>query len=59
MFVGIYLDNSLFELHGELEAGKTTLVRLVVRWDQLLGPVTKLPPCAIGMEVFSCANHWA
>lgn len=59
VFVGIGLAKNVFALHGVDEAGKAALVRPVVRRDQLLEAVAKLPPCTIGMEACSGAHHWA
>ncbi len=59
VFVGIDLAKNVFALHGVDEAGKAVLVRPVVRRDQLLEAVIKLPPCTIGMEACSGAHHWA
>jgi len=59
VFVGIDLAKNVFALHGVDEAGKAALVRPVVRRDQLLEAVAKLPPCTIGMEACSGAHHWA
>ncbi len=59
VFVGIDLAKNVFALHGVDEAGKTVLVRPVVRRDQLMEAVAKLPPCTIGMEACSGAHHWA
>lgn len=59
VFVGIDLAKSVFALHGVDEVGKPALVRPVVRRDQLLEVVAKLPPCTIGMEACSGAHCWA
>ncbi len=56
VFVGIDLAKNVFALHGVDEAGKAALVRPVVRRDQLLEAVAKIPPCTIGMEAFTCAH---
>ena len=59
VFVGINLANNQFVLHGVHEASTTALVRPVVRRDQLLEAVAKVPPCTIGIEASSGAHHWA
>ena len=48
LLVEIYLAKIMFALHGVDEAGKPELVRPVVRRDQLLETVDKLPPRAVG-----------
>ena len=50
MFLGIDLAKNVFPLHGVDRAGKAALVRPALRRDQLLEMVTKLLPCAIGIE---------
>lgn len=59
VYVGIDLAKNVFALHGVDQAGKAVLVRPLVRRDQLLELVAKLPPCTIGMEACSGAHHWA
>lgn len=55
--VGIDLAKSVFSLHGVDASGKTVL-RRVVRRDQLVETVASLPPCLIGMEACSGAHEW-
>ena len=55
----LYLAKNVFSLHGVDRAGKAALVRPALRRDQLLKMVTKLLPCAIGIEACSGAHHWA
>ena len=59
VFLGIDLAKNVFALHGVDAAGRASLVRPVVRRDQLLEMVAKLSPCTIGMEACSGAHHWA
>ena len=59
VFLGIDLAKNVFALHGVDQAGRAALVRPLVRRDQLLEAVFKLPPCTIGMEACSGAHHWA
>jgi transposase len=59
VFVWIDLAKNVFALDGVDESGKAALVRPVVRRDQLLEAVAKLPPSTIGMEACSGAHHWA
>ena len=59
MFLWIDLAKNVFPLHGVDRAGKAALVRPALRRDQLLKMVTKLSPCAIGIEACSGAHHRA
>ncbi len=59
VFVGIDLAKNVFALHGVDEHGKAVWVKPVVRRDQLMEMIAKLPPCTIGMEACSGAHHWA
>ncbi|BDI06569.1 hypothetical protein CATMQ487_35390 [Sphaerotilus microaerophilus] len=59
VFLGIDLAKNVFALHGVDQSGRAALVRPLVRRDQLLEAIAKLPPCTIGMEACSGAHHWA
>jgi transposase len=56
--VGLDLAKSVFTLQGVDEHGKTVL-RKAVRRAKLLELFAQLPPCVVGMEACSGAQHWA
>lgn len=56
--VGIDLAKNLFSVHGVAADGKVMLRRTVGRAD-LLALFAQLPPCRVGMEACSGANHVA
>ena len=59
LYPGIDLAKNVFALHGVDEMGKPALVRPSVARAKLLELVAALPPCVIGMEACSGADHWA
>ena len=59
LYLGIDLAKNVFALHGVNEAGKSALVRPSVARAKLHEVVAGLPPCTIGMEACSGAQHWA
>lgn len=50
---------NVFAVHGVDEAGKAELVHPAVPRDKLHEPIASLPPCVIGTEACSGAQHWA
>jgi transposase len=56
--VGLDLAKSVFTLQGVDEHGNTVL-RKTVRRGKLLELFVQLPPCVVGMEACSGAQHWA
>ncbi|MDN0077118.1 IS110 family transposase, partial [Crenobacter sp. SG2303] len=56
--VGIDLAKNLFQVHGVNEQGRTVLKKLLKR-DQMASFFANLPPCLIGMEACGSAHHWA
>ena len=53
LYVGIDLAKNAFALDGVDGAGKAVLLKPGVRRTELVGKVTKLPPCVIAMEAYS------
>ena len=56
--VGLDLAKSVFTLQGVDERGNMVW-RKTVRRARLLELFAQLPPCVVGMEAFSGAQHWA
>ena len=56
--VGLDLAKSVFTLQGVDEHGRAVL-RKTVRRAKLLELFAQLPPCVVGMEACSGAQHWA
>jgi len=56
--VGLDLAKSVFTLQGVDERGSIVL-RKTVRRARLLELFAQLPPCVVGMEACSGAQHWA
>ena len=56
--VGLDLAKSVFTLQGVDEHGHAVL-RKTVRRGKLLELFAQLPPCVVGMEACSGAQHWA
>ena len=56
--IGLDLAKSVFTLAGVDQHGKTVL-RKTVRRGKLLEQFAQLPPCVVGMEACSGAQHWA
>lgn len=59
LYVGIDLAKSEFADRGVNEAGRHDLVRPAVPRGRLLELAAALPPCTIGMEACTGADHWA
>ena len=59
MTIGIDLAKNIFAVHGVKESGRAELVKPKVSRDHLLPLIANLPPCTIGMEACSGAQHWA
>jgi hypothetical protein len=57
--VGIDLAKNVFAAHGVNEAGKPELVHPSVPHAKLHELIATLPPCVIGMEACTGAQHWA
>jgi transposase len=55
--LGIDLAKQSFQLHGVDESGKTVLRKKLSR-NKLSQFIVQLPPCLIGVEACSGANHW-
>jgi len=56
--VGVDLAKSVFSIHGVDERGNAVLKKSVRR-AKLLELFAQLPPCVVGMESCSGAQHWA
>ena len=56
--VGLDLAKLIFTVHGVDEHGKVML-RKTVRRAKLLEVFAQMPPCVVGMEACSGAQHWA
>jgi len=56
--VGIDLAKNVFAVHGVNEHGRTVL-RKVLKRDQMAAFFANLPTCLIGMEACSSAHYWA
>ncbi|KND58314.1 Mobile element protein [Candidatus Burkholderia verschuerenii] len=56
--IGIDLAKSVFAVHGVNEHGKTVLKKILKR-DQVAAFFTNLPACLVGMEACSSAHYWA
>ena len=56
--LGIDLAKRIFALHG-VDSGGRTVMRRVIRREQLTRTIAALPPCLIGMEACSGAHAWA
>ena len=57
--VGSDLAKNVFALHGVDEGSRGALVRPLIRRDQLMEVVAKLPASTICMAACSGAHHWA
>lgn len=57
--IGIDLAKNVFAVHGVNATGQPALVRPSVPRAKLLELFASLPPCLIGMEACSGAQHWA
>lgn len=55
--LGIDLAKQSFQLHGVDESGQTVLRKKLTR-NKLTQCIAQLPPCLIGVEACSGANHW-
>jgi transposase len=55
---GLDLAKSVFTVQGVDERGQVVL-RKTVRRARLLELFAQLPPCVVGMEACSGAQHWA
>jgi transposase len=56
--IGIDLAKSVFVVHGVNEHGRTVLKKVLKR-DQVAMFFANLPACLIGMEACGSAHHWA
>ena len=56
--VGIDLAKNIFAVHGVNEHGRTVLKKILKR-DQVAAFFANLPACVIGMEACASAHHWA
>lgn len=56
--VGIDLAKSIFAVHGVNEHGRTVLKKMLKR-NQLVEFFANLPACVIGMEACASAHYWA
>ncbi|WP_206955970.1 IS110 family transposase [Trinickia acidisoli] len=56
--VGIDLAKNVFAVHGVNEHGRTVL-RKVLKRDQMAEFFANLPTCLVGMEACSSAHYWA
>src|ERR1700754_925350 len=56
--VGIDLAKNIFAVHGVNEHDRTVL-RKVLKRNQIAPFFTNLPVCVIGMEACASAHHWA
>jgi transposase len=56
--VGLDLAKNVFSLHG-VDERSTPVLRRTVRRAKLLECFAQLPPCRVGMEACSGAQHWA
>jgi transposase len=56
--VGLDLAKNVFSLHG-VDARGIAVLRKTVRRAKLLECFVQLPPCVVGMEACSGAQHWA
>src|SRR6478609_3066586 len=56
--VGIDLAKNIFAVHGVNEHGRTVLKKILKR-DQVAAFSANLPACVIGMEACASAHHWA
>lgn len=56
--IGIDLAKNVFQLHGIDTRGKTVFTKRLSR-AKFLPFLANLPPCLIGIEACSSANHWA
>ena len=56
--VGIDLAKNIFAVHGVNEHGRTVL-RKVLKRNQIAAFFTNHPVCVIGMEACASAHHWA
>src|ERR1700677_2155189 len=56
--IGLDLAKNVFQVHGIDEAGNV-LMRKRLRRSQVLGFISGLSRCLIGMEACATAHHWA
>jgi transposase len=56
--VGIDLAKNIFAVHGVNEHGRTVLKKVLKR-NQIAVFFANLPACVIGMEACASAHHWA
>ena len=56
--VGIDLAKNIFAVHCLTEHGRTVLKKILKR-DQVAAFFANLPACVIGMEACASAHHWA
>ena len=56
--VGIDLAKNVFAIHGVNEHGRTVLKKVLKR-DQVAAFFANLPACLIGMEACASAHYWA
>lgn len=57
--VGTDLAKNIFAVHGVDKNGNAVLVKPKFSRPALPGIIANLPPCTIGMEVYSGAHYWA
>ena len=56
--IGIDLAKDVFGIHGVDEHGKVLMQKRVSR-RQLLGTLSKVEPCLVGMEACASAHYWS
>jgi transposase len=56
--IGIDLAKDVFDIHGVDEHGKVLMQKRVSR-RQLLGTLSKVEPCLVGMEACASAHYWS
>ena len=56
--VGIDLAKLVFSIHG-IDAHDKCRFRKIIKKNNMLSDICKLPPCIISMEACSGAHYWA
>lgn len=56
--IGIDLAKNIFQLHG-VDVTGNVVMKKKVRRSELLGTLTNLPSCLVGMEACASAHYWA
>jgi transposase len=56
--IGLYIANSVFQVHGVDAAGQL-VVRRQLRRRHILAFFQKLPPCLVGIETCASSHHWS